>query len=184
VGNVDDKGDLVVSVDASFGQESRSRSRTGMVAMLFGSPVFWMSQIQKLQALSTAEAELNALSSACEELEWIKPLVESFDIPTKVKVLEDNQAVIAITEKPRNNKFKLKSDYIRTQIENGFVSIIQYNPSNLQAADALTKVTNGDATQLLGLVNRGKTKNTGNVEVTASADEQVLGVASCTTPDA
>src|SRR5699024_3875259 len=107
-----------------------------------------------------------------------------FDIPTKVKVLEDNQAVIAITEKPRNNKFKLKSDYIRTQIENGFVSIIQYNPSNLQAADALTKVTNGDATQLLGLVNRGKTKNTGNVEVTASADEQVLGVASCTTLDA
>ena len=103
----------------------------------------------------------NALSSACEELEWIKPLVESFDIPTKVKVLEDNQAVIAITEKPRNNKFKLKSDYIRTQIENGFVSIIQYNPSNLQAADALTKVTNGDATQLLGLVKRGKTKTPG-----------------------
>src|SRR5699024_6594482 len=69
---------LVVSVDASFGQESRSRSRSGCVMKLFGSTIFWRSQVQKVQALSTAEAELCAITSACEEVEWIKPLLEDF----------------------------------------------------------------------------------------------------------
>src|SRR5699024_9296582 len=124
---------------------------------------------QKLQAQSTADAELNALASACEEIEWIKPLVESFGYSTKVKVLEDNQAVISITEKPRNNKFKLKSEYIRTMKENGFISVIAYEHSHRQASDALTKHVNVPVSHLLVLSSL-ETKNPGSVEVIDSTD--------------
>ena len=160
---------LVVSVDASFGNETRSRSRSGCVMMLYGSPIFWKSQVQKVQALSTAEAELSALTSACEEIEWIKPLIEQFNVEVTVKVLEDNQAAIAIVQKPRNKKLEVKSDYIRDRIEYGDISLIKYQPSELQAADALTKVVDRDATRKLGLV-RFQTKNPGNVNSTSHVD--------------
>ena len=147
-----DKHPLVLSVDASFNQETKSRSRSGCIAKVFGSTVFWSSHIQSLQALSTAEAELNALVSACEELDWLQPIMSDFMPDVKPIILEDNQAVIAMLDRPRNKRFELRVDYITERMARGDIGFVQYQPTDQQPADVLTKVVNHNVNLLLGLI--------------------------------
>ena len=143
-----------VYVDASHGQETKSRSRSGMLVKVFGASIHWSTNIQKIQALSTAEAELNALTNAMEELAWINPLVDEFGIKSKPVIHEDNQAVLSMIEKPRTKKYKLRADFVKDRLDGGEVSCLSYKPTNEQAADALTKVIGKDAPRLLGLMDR------------------------------
>ena len=49
-------------------------------------------------------------------------------------------------------------------------NLFQYNPSHLQAVDPWIKLVNGNAAQLLGLVDPSKAKTPGNVEQTSSVE--------------
>ena len=69
-----------------------------------------------------------------------------------VKVLEDNQVAIATVTKPRNKKLEIKSNYVPEKVVSEEIAVIEYQPSELQAADTLTKVVHHDATGQLGLV--------------------------------
>lgn len=85
------------------GDVTDRKSTSGYVFMLSGGAVSWSSKKQKCVALSTAEAEYVALSSAAQESVWLRQLMTELgstpDKPTLI--LEDNQSAIAMTKNPQ-----------------------------------------------------------------------------------
>ncbi len=85
-------------------------SHTGYVICYAGCPVFWQSKLQAEIALSTAEAEYIALSQALRETISKTNLMREMNIifplhlpqPNFIlKVQEDNQSCIAMTNNPK-----------------------------------------------------------------------------------
>ena len=78
-------------------------SRTGMIIMYANCPIYWRSSLQTEIALSTAEAEYIALSSALREVLPLMTMMEEINkvFPLLIqkpkfvcKVHEDNQSCI------------------------------------------------------------------------------------------
>ena len=126
-------------------------SQTGMVIMYANCPVFWRSSLQMEIALSTAEAEYIALSSA---LRQVLPLMKMMDEINEVftlfiskpkfacKVHEDNESCIKMATgtkfSPRTKHIALKYHHFRYHVKSGRVDI-HYRPTGEQLADLLTK---------------------------------------------
>ena len=71
-----DGADIKSFTDADWaGDLSECRSTSGYIFMLQGSPISWKSQKQRCVALSTAEAEYIAMTSAAQELIWLQQLI-------------------------------------------------------------------------------------------------------------
>ena len=68
-----------------------------------GGPVTWRSKKQSCVALSTAEAEYMALSSAAQEAVWLRQLTTDLGNPpeTPTTIYEDNQSAISMTKNPK-----------------------------------------------------------------------------------
>ena len=87
-----------------------SKSRTGYVILLGQCPVVWVSKLQHETALSTAESEYIALSSAMRDLIPLRRLVKTIaaslgtpDLATRMRstVFEDNNACLSQARAPR-----------------------------------------------------------------------------------
>ena len=107
--------------------------------LIAGGPVSWKSRKQSTVALSTAEAEYVALSTAVQECMWMQTL--NWEIgPTTI--LEDNQSSIAMAKNPqfhgRAKHIDIKHHFIRDQVSIGSIEL-QYCPTNEMLADVLTK---------------------------------------------
>ena len=64
--------------DADWAGDLNTRkSRSGFLFEVCGSPVSWVSKKQSVVALSTTEAEYVAASLACQELIWLRSLIEN-----------------------------------------------------------------------------------------------------------
>jgi hypothetical protein len=83
------------------------KSRTGFVIMFADCPVLWVSKLQTETALSTMEAETNALVHCCQELFPIMDIVQALGtavgllirVPTmKVSVHEDNAGALILAQ--------------------------------------------------------------------------------------
>ena len=122
-----------------------------MVIMYANCPIYWRSSLQTEIALSTAEAEYIALSSALrevlplmtmmEEIQSVFPiLISTLDFVCKVH--EDNQSCIKMATgtkfSPRTKHIALKYHHFRSHVKSGRV-VIQYRPTEEQLADLLTK---------------------------------------------
>ena len=86
------------------GDISDRKSTSGYVFMLSEGAISWRSSKQKCVALSTAEAEYVALSSAAQESIWLKQLGEELRNSSHegpIMIYEDNQASIAMTKNPQ-----------------------------------------------------------------------------------
>eukprot|EP00961_Rhodomonas_salina_P013967 187129-Rhodomonas_salina.1 len=65
--------------------------------------------LQRLATLSSCESELVQLSTAVQEIKHVRELLELLGFAQEaVKVFEDNQAVISITELPGSSRSKTK----------------------------------------------------------------------------
>ena len=76
---------------------------------LCGAPISWRNKKQTSVALSTAEAEYIALSSATQEAVWLRQLTSELRFkPTKPTVIyEDNQSAIALAQNAQfHNRMK------------------------------------------------------------------------------
>ncbi len=110
--------------------------------MLSGGAISWKSTKQKCVALSTAEAEYVALSSAAQETVWLRQLILELTNSKMSKsptlIYEDNQSTIAMSRNPqfhgRAKHIEIKHHYIREQVTQGTI-MLEYCPS----ADFLTK---------------------------------------------
>ena len=78
------------------GDSDVRRSTSGYIFKRSGASVSWRSKKQTSVALSTAEAEYVALSSAVQEAIWMRQLIlELGNSPTKSTVIfKDNQSAI------------------------------------------------------------------------------------------
>ena len=86
--------------DADFAGDMTKRSTTGNITYLFGGPIMWISQLQKLHALSTAESEIYSATEAVKDAAFLKLLLTSLgvrdDLP--IPVHEDNAACRIMAE--------------------------------------------------------------------------------------
>ena len=131
--------------DADWAGDTNDRKSTsGYVFMLSGGAVSWCSKKQKCVALSTAEAEYIALSSAVQETIWLRQLISELGSApqTPTVIYEDNQAAIAMTKNPqfhgRAKHIDIKHHFVREQVAKGNVQL-QYCPTSEMTADILTK---------------------------------------------
>jgi len=101
-------GELKVFSDADFaGDKVTRRSTTGVTAVVTNGAVSWASQLQKMTALSTTEAEIIAASEGAKELVWLKRLLSKLlsDFAGKTPVLYINNAsAIKLTKNPEYHR--------------------------------------------------------------------------------
>lgn len=126
------------------GDVNDRKSTSGYLFQMCGGAISWRSKKQPCVALSTAEAEYIALSSAVQEALWIKQLLLDMkeDTKTPITMYEDNQAAINMTKNPnyhgRAKHVDIKYHFIRDQVDKNTVNIT-YCPTNDMIADILTK---------------------------------------------
>jgi len=106
-------GELKVFSDADFaGDKATRRSTTGIIAIFAEGTVSWRSQLQKMTALSTTEAEIIAASEGAKELVWLKRLLSELlpDFARRTPVLYiDNANAIKLT---KNLEYHKRSKHI------------------------------------------------------------------------
>ena len=126
------------------GDQDDRKSTSGYIFLLCGGAISWKSQKQKCVALSTAEAEYIAMSTATQEAIWLRQLIAEVSNSSKSPTLmfEDNQSAIAMARNPqfhgRAKHIEIKHHYVREQLSKGTVTL-QYCPSHDMVADILTK---------------------------------------------
>ncbi|KAI0993146.1 hypothetical protein K3495_g15039 [Podosphaera aphanis] len=136
--------------DADFAADlSTSRSTSGMLIRLSSGPISWKSHLQREVVLSTTEAEYLAATETCRQLQWVKSLIQELGLTDRINgaactnLHVDNQSAISLIKNHDNHKrskhIALRNFYCREQHQNGKITVT-YVPSNLQLADALTKV--------------------------------------------
>ena len=126
-------------------------SRTGFVIRLFGAPVLWTSRLQTEIALSTAEAEYIALSTAMRAviplMNMLNELQGVFGIKALIpvvscRVFEDNESAISMSTckkfTPRTKHIALKYHHFRKFVTTGQIKILSIDTKE-QMADILTK---------------------------------------------
>ena len=142
-----DNADLVGYSDADWAGDSNDRKSTsGYVFLLSGSAISWRSKKQSSVALSTAEAEYIALSSATQEGMWLRQLfsslLEDYQLSVPMTIYEDNQSTICMTKNNqshgRSKHVDIKYHFVREQVERETVKII-YCKSEDMTADIFTK---------------------------------------------
>ena len=133
---------LSAYVDASYGDdESDIKSTSGHLIYLGKNLISCKSIKQKTVSLSSCEAEINAAVDCCRDILWAKNLMEEigFIKDTPIRIMEDNQACIAITQGvPRTKHISVKTAFLREIVSKKHVEFV-YCPSSEMAADALTK---------------------------------------------
>ena len=133
--------------DADWAGDADDRKSTsGYMFLIAGGPVSWKSRKQSTVALSTAEAEYVALSTAVQECMWMQRLLSELGNPPDgpTTILEDNQSSIAMAKNPqfhgRAKHIDIKHHFIRDQVSIGSIEL-QYCPTNEMLARRLDKGT-------------------------------------------
>ncbi|KNZ54851.1 hypothetical protein VP01_2833g2, partial [Puccinia sorghi] len=137
--------------DATWADDVETRlSRSGSICFWKHCPIAWNSKKQHNIALSSTEAELNALADGVQENQWIKFLVEelweeSLD-PTTFHV--DNQGLVEkIKNFGSNSKTKhldIKMKWLR-DLNNKNEIVVTLIPSEKMIANTLTKASNAQS---------------------------------------
>jgi len=120
------------------------KSTSGLVFLLGSCLVTWVSQKQRVVALSSCEAEYIASANAACQGIWLSRLLgELLGIQTpKVRLLVDNKSAIALSKNPvhhdRSKHIDTRFHFIRDCVERGDVDIDHVSTTE-QLADILTK---------------------------------------------
>ena len=139
------ESELIGFADADWaGDVTDRRSTSGYVFCLSGGAISWRSKKQDCVALSTAEAEYVALSSAGQESVWLRKLTAELGQVSShpTTIYEDNQSAISMRKNPqyhgRAKHIDIRHHYIREQVSNKEIQV-EYCPTNNMAADIFTK---------------------------------------------
>jgi len=114
--------------DSNFaGNKVTSKSTYGYLFKLAGGPISWKSKRATTIALSTTEAETDALTETIRELQWLKGLFEEIKISINPPLVihYDNQGSISNASNPnlhsRTKHTLLKFSYVRECVQKGIV---------------------------------------------------------------
>ena len=143
------------------GDVNDRKSTTGYTFQIGGASVSWNSSKQSCVALSTAESEYIALSSAAQEAVWLQNLLS--DLRNKpcepITIFDDNQAALSIAKDSqctkRTKHVDIKYHFIREKVLNSKLNVKHCSSSEM-VADVLTKPLTPDkfiiARKMLGVV--------------------------------
>lgn len=105
------------------------KSTTGVLYYFGHCPVSWISQKQKVVALSSCEAEYIAAAYAACQGVWLARLVNELlgQERIRVKIKIDNQSAIALCKNPvyheRSKHIDVKYHFVRSCVEDGKVEV-------------------------------------------------------------
>ena len=140
-------------VDADLaGNVDIRKSTTGYVYTLGGTAVSWVSQLQKIVALSTTEAEYVAVTEASKEMVWLQNFLEELGKKQEDNILYcNNQSAIHLAKNPsfhsRTKHIQLRYHFIRSLLEDGILKLEKISGSQ-NPADMLTKTVTIDKLKL------------------------------------
>ncbi|CAM8972742.1 unnamed protein product [Rhodiola kirilowii] len=132
-----------VDADLASSDIDKRRSTTGYVFTLGGTAISWASKLQKIVALSTAEAEYVAVTEASKEMVWLQNfLCELGKEQGGSTLYSDSQSAIHLAKNPafhsRTKHIELKYHYIRHLLEKKILQLMKIDGSK-NPADMLTK---------------------------------------------
>ena len=135
-------------------EPSVAKSRTGFVICISNCPVIWTSKLQTSIALSTMEAECNALSTAMRDLIPFRNLALTVGTTVGVAhevlttfrstVHEDNAGCLTLANMeagrvtPRSKHYAVRTHWFRSHLIPNQVEIVKIDTA-IQRADILTK---------------------------------------------
>ena len=109
-----------------------------------GAAVSWSAALQACVTLSTAEAEMVALSKAAQEVVWFRRLMQDLrgeELPPSL-IYCDNNATLGLIKNrvhhSRTKHIKLRQNWVLEHTTSGELQPI-YIPTNLNLADSFTK---------------------------------------------
>ena len=125
-----------------------------------GAAISWNSKKQPTAAISSSEAEYQAMAAAVQEVLYRRSLLEEMGVtPEGATVIqEDNQSCIKMCKNPvmqkRTKHIDVKHHFVRERVEDGTVEL-QYCATEDMCADIMTKTLakpklEKHRTQLLG----------------------------------
>ena len=138
---------LVGNADADWSGDLDDRKSTTGYYFKFqgnGAAICWEVKKQATVALSSTEAEYQAMAAAVQEAIYLRALMKDFGYPMKepTYIGEDNQSCIKMCHNPvmhkRSKHIDTKLHFMRERVENGEVGI-HYIPTEDMTADILTK---------------------------------------------
>ena len=139
--------DIIGDSDADWSGDLNDRKSTTGYYFKFegnGGAISWEVKKQATVALSSAEAEYQAMAAAVQEAIYLRALLEDFGLQMKkpIDIGEDNQSCIKMCHNPvmhkRSKHIDTKLHFIRERVENKKVKI-HYVPTEEMTADILTK---------------------------------------------
>ena len=141
-----DKPHFKFYTDSDFaGCPDTSRSTSGGVITWMGASISWSSRLQACVTLSTAEAEMVAMSKATQEVIWLRRFIAELmggKIPVPSEVHCDNRASLLLVDNrvhhSRTKHISLRENFIREQKDAGQVNPV-YVPTLENLADSFTK---------------------------------------------
>eukprot|EP00798_Chlamydomonas_sp_ICE-L_P011701 gene11701-biopygen15863 len=148
--------------DASFGDDPEGRrSQTGMAILASGGVVHWASKRQITPAVSTGEAECQALAATARDVQWFKHLRVDLGLPCSLVTIQCDSTVAnswcaEVALVPRAKHIDIMHHYVRDLGMSGRIGIAKVD-TTMQLADAFTKALEAEQfwflNGLLGMVD-------------------------------
>lgn len=161
------KGSITIEAysDADYANDPDGRrSTSGILVLLCGNPVVFVSRKQATVSVSSSEGELVAACEAARELKWITMLLTELGIKfERPHLFVDNRSTIDMI---RNNDISRRSKhidvkywYIRQALQEKLFDI-EWVATKEQKADYLTKAIPGIQLQKLLIVSNVRNRST------------------------
>lgn len=141
----EEKNILLGYSDANWAEDATDRkSNSGYLFKFNGGTISWACRKQSCVALSSAEAEYIALAEICQEVVWLRSLLEDFNEKQMQPTIiyEDNQSYIKLVYKEKYSKrtkhISTKYNYVKN-LSDTDITRYMYCPTEIMVADILTK---------------------------------------------
>ncbi len=147
---------LVAYSDSDWATDKvKRRSQTGGVILLAGTPVIWLSTQQTTVALSSTEAEINALRIVTKQVLWMRHVLKQLNVLSEqtTPIYEDNTSAIMLVNNPAVNNTNRHTDISHKFIVENIVEFktvkIEHIPTQVNLADVFTKIPTPEIFQRL-----------------------------------
>jgi hypothetical protein len=136
--------DIVMYADSDFAScVDTRRSHTGWVFVFFGAAVCWQSKCQTTVAVSTTEAEYQAVSSSAREALWLRQLLPSMGIQLRQFLIRtDSMGALNSLKNPqvtqRTKHIDVQHHFVRQRCARGEIKL-EFVTGEKNVADFLTK---------------------------------------------
>jgi hypothetical protein len=136
--------ELQIYCDSDWAKDLDRKSISGFVITLAGAAVAWSSKKQSTTAVSTAEAEYNAIAHVAKQILWYRTFFQElgFPQPSTSTIFSDNQAAVSISHNPeyhaRTKHIDIALHFVRDHVQNGTLNVV-YISTHENLADLFTK---------------------------------------------